>query len=204
MIIHHHNHHHYHQHCPHPHYYYYFEALKLEANGRYLVCKSSPYYFHLLYRSTFFLLSAKCMLGLCDSVIHRTLTWTTGSSACVRDHSCAWVYTRGLGTLTASQHNMFDSEKHTFFSSAPDGIRTPVLWILSPTHYQLSHPVTPMKADFLAEFRTDTNQDKHGNHTMKIDFLAEFRTDQLKTGMTITQRRQTSWLSSALTNSRQA
>ena len=183
MIIHHHNHHHYHQHCPHPHYYYYyFEALKLEANGRYLVCKSSPYYFHLLYRSTFFLLSAKCMLGLCDSVIHRTLTWTTGSSACVRDHSCAWVYTRGLGTLTASQHNIFDSEKHTFISSDPDGIRTPVLWILNPTLYQLSHPVTPMKADFLAEFRID----------------------QIKTGMAIIQRRQTSWLSSALTKSRQA
>ena len=45
------------------------------------------------------------------SVIHRTLTWTSGSSLCVRDHSCACVYTRGLGMPTASQHNIFDSEK---------------------------------------------------------------------------------------------
>ena len=39
------------------------------------------------------------------------LTWTTGSLMCVRDHSHACVYTRGLGTPTASQHNIFDSEK---------------------------------------------------------------------------------------------
>ena len=30
------------------------------------------------------------------SVIHRTLTWTTGSLTCVRDHSYACVHTRGL------------------------------------------------------------------------------------------------------------
>ena len=35
--------------------------------------------------------------SLRGSVIHRTLTWTTGSSTCVRDHSYACVYTRGLG-----------------------------------------------------------------------------------------------------------
>ena len=29
----------------------------------------------------------------CVSVIHQTLTWTTGSLTCVHDHSCAWVYT---------------------------------------------------------------------------------------------------------------
>ena len=29
------------------------------------------------------------------SVIHRTLTWTTGYLACVRDHPCACVYSRG-------------------------------------------------------------------------------------------------------------
>ena len=40
------------------------KVLKPAANGRYLMCKSSPYYFHLLYRSTFIVLSAKCMLGL--------------------------------------------------------------------------------------------------------------------------------------------
>ena len=46
---------------------------------------------------------------------------------CVREHSCACVYTQGLGTLTASQHNIFDSEKLTNFSCAPDGIQTVVL-----------------------------------------------------------------------------
>ena len=39
-------------------------CLKPAANGRYLMCKSLPYYFHLLNRSTFILLSAKGMLGL--------------------------------------------------------------------------------------------------------------------------------------------
>ena len=45
------------------------------------------------------------------SVIHRTLTWTTGSLTCVRGYSYACVYTRGLGTPSASQHNVFGSEK---------------------------------------------------------------------------------------------
>ena len=66
------------------------------------------------------------------SVIHWTLTWSTGSLTCVRDHAYACVYTRGLGTLTASQHNIFDSEKLTSCSCAPDG---------SPMLYLLSHPV---------------------------------------------------------------
>ena len=48
------------------------------------------------------------------SVIHKTLTWTTGSLTCVRDQSYACVYTRGLGTATTSQHNVFDS-KQLFF-----------------------------------------------------------------------------------------
>ena len=51
------------------------------------------------------------------SVIHETLTWTTGSLSCVRDHSCACVYTRELGIayrqrvsttfLTRKIHNFF-------------------------------------------------------------------------------------------------
>ena len=45
------------------------------------------------------------------SVIHQTVIWTVGSLTCIRDHSCACVYTQGLGTPTASQHNIFDSEK---------------------------------------------------------------------------------------------
>ena len=38
------------------------------------------------------------------SVIHRTLTWTTGSLTCVRSYAC--VYTRGWGTQTRSQRNI--------------------------------------------------------------------------------------------------
>ena len=106
------------------------KGLKPAANGRYLMCKSLPYYFHLLYRSIFI-------------VIHRTLTWTAGSLTCVRDHYCACVYTPGLGTPTAIQNNILDSQKLTFFSCAPEGIRASVIWILSPTLYQLSQPVTP-------------------------------------------------------------
>ena len=48
------------------------------------------------------------------SVIHRTLTWTTGSLTCVRDHSYGCEYTRRLGTPT-SQHNSSDSEKLSQF-----------------------------------------------------------------------------------------
>ena len=107
------------------------KALKPAANSRYFMCKTLPYCFHLLYRSTFILLTAKCMLVFFRvSAIHRTPTWTTGPLTCVSDLSCAYAYTRGLGTLTASQHNI---GKTQFFSCAPDGIRTYVLWILSPT-----------------------------------------------------------------------
>ena len=45
------------------------------------------------------------------SVIHQTLTWTSGSLKCVHDHSYACIYTQRLGTQTMSQHNIFDSEK---------------------------------------------------------------------------------------------
>ena len=49
----------------------------------------------------------------------------------------------GVG-MTASQHNIFDSEKLSNFSRAPDvdGVQTSGLWIWSPTLYHLSHPVT--------------------------------------------------------------
>ena len=121
------------------------KALKPAANGRCLVCKSSPYHFHLLYRSKYICPCWRGWLGVKNqlsiypvskvhagslrvSVIHLTLTWTTGTLACVRDHSYACVHTRGLGTHTASQQNIFDSEKLRFFSCATDGIRTSVLW----------------------------------------------------------------------------
>ena len=60
------------------------------------------------------------------SIIHRTLTWPTGSLTCVRDHSCVFAYTRGLGTPTASQHNILIRKTLTNLSCAPgaDGVRT--------------------------------------------------------------------------------
>ena len=66
------------------------------------------------------------------SIIHRTLTWTTGSLTCVHGLSYAYntwsfVYTRGFGTPT-SQHNLFDAEKNISFSCAPDEIRTLDFW----------------------------------------------------------------------------
>ena len=36
----------------------------------------------------------------------------------------AYVCTQGLGTPTASQNNIFVSEKLTSFSCAPDGVQT--------------------------------------------------------------------------------
>ena len=69
------------------------------------------------------------------SVIHQTLTWTTGSLTCVRHHSYAYVYTWGLGTLTARQH-ISDSEELTSFSCAPNGLQILGHQILSQTLYQ--------------------------------------------------------------------
>ena len=57
----------------------------------------------------------KCMLGLfVISVIRQTLT--TGSLTSIRDRYNECVYTRGLGTPTTSQHNIFDLEKLSDFS----------------------------------------------------------------------------------------
>ena len=47
------------------------------------------------------------------SVIHRTLTWTTGALTCVRDHYYACVYTRRLGTLTKRVSTTFLTRKKT-------------------------------------------------------------------------------------------
>ena len=65
-------------------------------------------------------------------VIHRTLSWpTTGSLTCECNHwiLCVriYIYKRGLGTPTANQHNIFDSEKLSpNCSCAPDWVRTRV------------------------------------------------------------------------------
>ena len=121
------------------------KALKPDANGRYLI---NVQIFTLLFpfgvqKYIYHPVSKVHAGSFCVSLIHQTLTWTTRSLTCVHDHSCARVYTWGLGTPTASQHNIFDSEKFTTFSCDPDGIQTSVLWILSLTLYQLNRPVTP-------------------------------------------------------------
>ena len=62
------------------------------------------------------------------SLIHQTLTWTTGSLTCVRDHSYVRTYTRSLGTPTTSQHNIFDSEKLSqIFLVLPTGLSLQVI-----------------------------------------------------------------------------
>ena len=71
-----------------------------------------------------------CVQCFCVTVIHQTLTWTTGSLMCVREHSYACVYTWGLGTSTTSQHNIL-TWKHSNFSCAPGKVRTCGLWISS-------------------------------------------------------------------------
>ena len=53
--------------------------------------------------------------SFCVSVMHQTLTWTTGSLTGVRDHSYAWVYTHvGCGAYrqwVSTTVNIFYSEK---------------------------------------------------------------------------------------------
>ena len=82
--------------------------------------------------------------SFCVIIVHWTLTWTTGSLACVRDHSYAYVYTLGLHghTDSKSAQHFWLWKNSLSFSCAPDGVRTSSLWTSSPTLYQLSHPVT--------------------------------------------------------------
>ena len=49
------------------------------------------------------------------SVIHRILTWTTGSLSCVRDYYCVCIYTRGDGhTDSESAQHFWVGKTHTF------------------------------------------------------------------------------------------
>ena len=74
------------------------------------------------------------------SVIHRTLTCTTGSLTCARDHSYACYTHGGLGTPTANQHNNFavlcswadgrlnwSTEPHRTLKIQRSQVRTPVM-----------------------------------------------------------------------------
>ena len=105
---------------------------------------------------------------LCSAILRRKWTHRLGrvvsfeacchglqDLVCVRDHFYACVHTRELGTPTVSQH-IFDSD----FSCAPDRVRTSghrIHWILRPTLYQLSHPVTPIQL-LMLECRHNNNK----------------------------------------------
>ena len=81
------------------------------------------------------------------SIIHRTLTWTTGSLTCVRNHSYACVCnTRGWGIPTASQHTIFVSEKlsHMFIVLLTQaGFKPPVFGsrVRRSTHWATPSPL---------------------------------------------------------------
>ena len=117
------------------------------------------------------------MLGLfVFPIIHRTLTWTTGSLTCVRDHCypCVYRYTQGLGTQTASQHIIFDSEKlsqiflellmqagfeHLVFGS----------WVRRCTNWA-TYPVTPN--DKRCNNETKQNRKQEPNSRLYTDMVS--------------------------------
>ena len=84
------------------------------------------------------------------SVIHRTLKWTIGSLTCVRDYSyaCTRTHTRrvhahtGLGTPTASQHNIL-TRKNSYNLFLCSG-RDLNLWSWSPLELETDAlPIEP-------------------------------------------------------------
>ena len=112
------------------------KALKPAVNRSYLMWKSSPYYFHLLYRSTFILLSAKYMLGL---FVFRNPPNSDINYTIFNEIILVRVYrpTHGEGGGGGGAHRQPVSgtclTRKTLTHCAPDRIRTSVLWILSPT-----------------------------------------------------------------------
>ena len=84
--------------------------------------------------------------SFCVSVIHRTLTWTTGSLTCVSDHF-VHIHT-GVGLNDESAH-IFDSEKLTSFCCAPGGVQTRVLesigsWVQRSTSWATLSPLATL------------------------------------------------------------
>ena len=86
------------------------------------------------------------------SVIHRTLTWTTGSLTCVRDHSCARIYiiciraSVGHTDHESAQHFLL-GKPHVFLCSSvtrfePRAFEVDALPIEPPRHPHHSRPTT--------------------------------------------------------------
>ena len=68
------------------------KALKSAANGRYLMCKSITLLFPFTVQKYIYSPVGKVHAGSFHvSVIHRNLTWTTGSLTCVHDHDTRLV-----------------------------------------------------------------------------------------------------------------
>ena len=91
-------------------------------------------------------------------VIHRTLTWTTGSLTRVRDHSYSYLYTRGLGTQTACEHNLCDSEKLSqlfLVLLTQAGLEPPVFGIFDLESDTL--PTEPPRHPFTVDWALKTN-----------------------------------------------
>ena len=101
------------------------------------------------------------------SIIHQTLTWTTGCLTCVRDHSYAWAYTQGLGTPTASQRNIFDSEKHIFFLCSLRGSNLGSL-VLESDAVPTEPPCHPTDVDEKLNINGKRKESKHNEHRLKM------------------------------------
>ena len=86
------------------------------------------------------------------SIIHQTLTWTTGSW--VRDHFYVCVYTQGLGTPTMSQTTFLTRKNsHKFFIVLRMGfeprvfgsqVRCSTNWATPSPHVHVSHTTLPL------------------------------------------------------------
>ena len=114
----------------------------LSANGRYLMCKSLPDYFHLLGIEVHL---SSCQLSACW-----VCSWFHNPPNSDMDYRifnvCTWSFmledTHGVGHTDSESVQHFWLWKTQY--CALGGIRTFVFWILSPMLYQLSHPVTQL------------------------------------------------------------
>ena len=107
-------------------------------------------------------------------VIHQTLTWISRSLTSVCDHSYQYVYTRGL---TASQHNIFDSEKSANVSCAPDGIQARVTdviksWVWHTTNLATLPPTISSSVMFRGVLFTRTLLTRTTSANTKYTYLS--------------------------------
>ena len=138
-----------------------------------------------------------CVQCFCVTVIHRTLTWTTGSLTCIRSNAC--VYTQGWGTPTTSQHNILTQKTLTNLSFALDGIWTSghgIHWISRPTLYQLSHHVISAdKQLHMRNFPRLLQKPLHCNRITLMNYaVGHLGWSAQNTGLTVQRTRKTVWI----------